>query len=47
MTFNGVSSTELNNGAVESVEQDQTARMCRLMLLFTLRDVNPCSRATR
>ena len=29
--------TEINERAAESAEQDQTARMCRLILLYTLR----------
>ena len=32
-----VSLTEINDRTVESAEQDQTARMCRLILLYTLR----------
>ena len=37
MALNGVSLTEINAGAAESAEQDQTARMCRLILLYILR----------
>ena len=32
-----VSLSEINDNAAESAEQDQTARMCRLILLYTLR----------
>ena len=31
------------NGTAECVQQDQTARTCSLILLYTLRKVNPCS----
>ena len=37
LTLDGVSSTETNNRIAESAEQDQTARMCSLILLYTLR----------
>ena len=36
--------TELNKRASESAEQDQTARMCSLILLYTLRETNLTSR---
>ena len=35
--------TEINDISAESVEQDQTARMCRLILPYTLRKVIPWS----
>ena len=31
------SKTEINDRAAESAEQDQTLRMCRLILVYTLR----------
>ena len=33
-----------NDKEVESAEQDQTARMCRLILLYTLRKIIAWSR---
>ena len=36
--------TEINDISAESAEQDQTARMCSLILLYTLRKINPRSR---
>ena len=36
----GISLTEFHDETTESVEQDQTARMCRLILLYTLRKMN-------
>ena len=42
--LNGVWLTEIYDKAVESVEQDQTARTCSLILLYTLRKINPRSR---
>ena len=30
-----------NDRAAESAEQDQTARMCMLILLYTVRKINP------
>ena len=39
ITFYEVQLTETNDSAAESAEQDQTARMCRLILLYTLREV--------
>ena len=41
MTFDGVSLKKFNDTAPESAEQDQTARTCRLILLYTVRKVNP------
>ena len=35
--------TEINNRAAESAVQDQTARMCRLILPYTLRKINSYS----
>ena len=37
MAIVGNSLTKTNDGVAESAEQDQTARMCRLILLYTLR----------
>ena len=36
--------TGINDRVAESAEQDQTARVCGLILLYTLREINPCSR---
>ena len=36
MALDGVLMSELNDTAADSAEQDQTARMCRLILLYTL-----------
>ena len=36
MLLNGVSLIEINDRAVKSIGQDQTAHMCRLTLLYTL-----------
>ena len=36
---------EINGRSAESAEQDQTARMCRLILLNTFRKINPWLRA--
>ena len=33
--------TESNDREAESVEQDQTARMCRLILRYTFRKMKP------
>ena len=35
-----VSFTRIYDGTAESVEQDQTARMCSLILLYALRIIN-------
>ena len=35
--FDGAWLTKSNDGRAENAEQDRTARMCRLVLLFTLR----------
>ena len=40
-----VSVTELNVEVAESAEQDQTARMCRLILIYTFREINLWSKA--
>ena len=37
-----VSLIEINDRAAESVEQDQTARTCSLILLYTLRKISTC-----
>ena len=37
MALDGVSRAEITDKASESVERDQTARMCRLILIYTLR----------
>ena len=39
--MNKVSSTEVDDRVAESAEQDQTARMCRLILLYSLRQNKP------
>ena len=36
----GLSLTKTNDRTAESPEQDQTARMCSLILLYTLRKIN-------
>ena len=36
MTFDWVSLKDINNAAPESAEQDQTARMCSQILIYTL-----------
>ena len=38
--MDGLPLTEFNERAMESGEQDQTARMCRLILLYTLYVIN-------
>ena len=40
MTLGGILCTEIKDRPVESAEQDQTARMCSLILLYTLRKMN-------
>ena len=35
-----ISLTVMNDRAAESAEQEQTARMCSLFLLYTLRKIN-------
>ena len=45
MEFNAISLKEIYDRAAEGVEQDQTARMCRLILLYTFRKINVWSRA--
>ena len=44
MVLDGVSLAETIDRASESVEQDQTARMCSLILIYTLRKFSPWSR---
>ena len=39
MTMGGASLVEINNRATESAEQDQTARICRLILPYTLSNI--------
>ena len=38
--------TNTNNRTAASVEQDQTARMYRLILSYTFREINPLSRTS-
>ena len=40
MVLDGVTLTKINYRAMESAEQDQTARMCRLILLYSLLNIN-------
>ena len=40
MALGWLSLRKINNRVAESAEQDQHARMCRLILLYTLRKVN-------
>ena len=40
MALNEIPVTEISDRGEESVEQDQTARMCSLILLYTLRKIN-------
>ena len=44
MALDGISLAETIDRASESVEQDQTARMCRLILIYNLRKSIPWSR---
>ena len=44
MTLYRVSLTEINYEEAASVEQDQTACMCSLILLYSLHNINPWSR---
>ena len=39
MGLDRVSLTDMNDNKPESIKQDQTARMCRLILLYTLREI--------
>ena len=39
-TYNSTAVTHRYDRIAESAEQDQTARMCRLILLYTFRKVN-------
>ena len=41
MALDEGSLTVINGGKADSVEQDQTARMCRLILPYTFRKMNP------
>ena len=45
MALYGVSSTKINDRALENPEQDQTANICRLILLHTVREINAWSEA--
>ena len=38
--MDGIPLIEFDDRTAESVEQDQTARMCRLILLYTIRKIN-------
>ena len=40
MELGEVPFTAIDNGLAESANQDQIARMCRLILLYTLRKLN-------
>ena len=40
MTLNGALLTGINDKAVENAEQDQTARMCRVIFVYTLCEIN-------
>ena len=40
MTLEEIPFTEISDKAAKSAEQDQTARMCRLILLYTFRKKN-------
>ena len=42
MALDKVSTAEIKGRAAKSAEQDQTARTCRLVLLYTLRQINQC-----
>ena len=44
MTLNWVPLTECDNRKAGSAGQDQTARMCRLILPYTFRKIYPWSR---
>ena len=44
--LNGVSFTETDDRIAESADRDDTARMCSLILLYTLRKINPLSQTT-
>ena len=44
MAPDGISTREFNKWPSENAEQDQSARMCRLILLYTLRKNNLISR---
>ena len=39
MISDGVLLIKINNKTLESAEQDQTARMCRLIWLYTVRNI--------
>ena len=41
MAVEEVSLTEINDRIAESADQDQPVRMCRLILLHTLRQMSP------
>ena len=44
MVLNWVPFTEMIDGAAESAQQDQTARMCSLILLYPLCKINSWSK---
>ena len=43
----GVLLSEINDSVAESVDRDQTAHSCRLVLLYTLRKMNTRSQTAR
>ena len=40
MALDGISLAEMDDRVSERAQQDQTARMCRLILVYTLRNIN-------
>ena len=38
---------DMNDSAADSADQDQTARICQLILLYTIRKINPRLRKVR
>ena len=46
MVLDAVSLTDFNDNTTESAEQDKTAHLCRLILLYTLRKANPLDRTS-
>ena len=46
MELYGISLTKLTDRGAERAEQDQTARMYRLILIYTVRKITPSSRMT-
>ena len=47
MAWYGILVAETIDRALESAEQDQTAHMCMLILIFPLRKTSPWSQMTR